>query len=92
MLGFDIVQVARAGFRPPLRRARLARYSAFVERLGAFCWPACGNVYLVVGKKRVEAVTPLRVSWRQRRRLLAGGVIEPSTRQAVPRRPSRALA
>ena len=83
LLGFDIVQVRRAGFRPPMHRERLNRHTAFMERLGAFCCPALGNVYLIVAKKRVEGVTPLRVSWRQRRRVLAGGVVEPSTRTNV---------
>ncbi|MEX2482630.1 MAG: methyltransferase domain-containing protein [Gammaproteobacteria bacterium] len=80
LLGFDIVQVARAGFRPPSRSELFNRATAFLERLGAFCCPALGNLYLVVGKKRVEGITPLRVSWRQRRRVLAGGMVEPSTR------------
>ncbi len=80
LLGFDIVALERAGFRPPMRSQRLNRASAFLERLGAYLWPALGNLYVVVGKKRVEGVTPLRASWRQRRRLLAGGMVEPSTR------------
>ncbi|MCB1747493.1 MAG: methyltransferase domain-containing protein [Gammaproteobacteria bacterium] len=80
LLGFDIVLVRHAGFRPPMRSQRLERLTAFSERLGAYCCPPLGGVYLVVGKKRVEGVTPLRVSWRQRRRVLAGGMVEPSTR------------
>ncbi|MEQ8232722.1 MAG: methyltransferase domain-containing protein [Gammaproteobacteria bacterium] len=80
LLGFDIVALEHAGFRPPLRNGRLNRTTAFLERVGARLWPALGNFYVLVGKKRVEGVTPLRVSWKQRRRLLAGGVVEPSTR------------
>jgi hypothetical protein len=80
LLGFDIVHVRHAGFRPPMRSPRLNRYTAFFERLGAYCCPPLGGVFVVVGKKRVEGVTPLRVSWRQRRRGLAGGMVEPSTR------------
>jgi SAM-dependent methyltransferase len=81
LLGFDIVHFARASFRPPLRRARFNQRLEFLENLGAFCWPVLGNVYLVVGKKRVEGVTPLKVGWRQRRRLVAGGMVEPTTRE-----------
>ncbi len=80
LLGFDIVQVARAGYRPPLARPRLNRRLAFLEKLGAYCWPALANVCVVVGKKRVEGVTPLKATWRQRRRVLAGSVAEPSAR------------
>lgn len=80
LLGFDIVEVVRAGYRPPLRHPRMNARLAFVEKLGAYCWPVFGNVYLIVGKKRVEGVTPLKTSWRQRRNLVAGGVAEPSAR------------
>ena len=82
LLGFDIVHFSRASFRPPMRRVGTNRRIEFIENLGAFCWPVLGNIYLVVGKKRVEGVTPLKVSWRQRRRLVSGGVVEPTTRTA----------
>ena len=50
------------------------------RRLVAFLGGTVGNFYVVVGRKRVEGVTPLRVTWRQRRHVLAGGVVEPSAR------------
>jgi len=81
VLGFDIISVTRAGYRPPLERPALNRRLEFLEKLGAYCWPILGNAYVVVAKKRVEGVTPLKASWRQRRRVLAGGMAEPSTRQ-----------
>lgn len=80
LLGFDILRIERAAYRPPLRSAAFNRRLEFMDRLGAFCWPWFGNVFLIVARKRVEGMTPLKASWRQRRRLLAGGVIEPSTR------------
>ena len=89
VLGFDIVLVARAGYRPPLSHKGMNRRLEFLEKLGAFCWPALGNVYLVVGKKRVEGITPLKASWRQRRRSLSGSVAEPSARHGVSRRSDR---
>ncbi len=85
LLGFDIVHFARAGYRPALRHAGLNRRLEFIERLGAYCWPIFGNVYLVVGKKRVEGITPLKASWRQRRSLVAGSVAEPSARGCAGR-------
>ncbi|MGR8919958.1 MAG: class I SAM-dependent methyltransferase, partial [Gammaproteobacteria bacterium] len=81
LLGFDIVTQQRAGFRPPWRRAAASARLAFLEKFGAFCWPVLGNVVMIVGKKRVEGVTPLKASWRQRRSVLAGSVAEPSARQ-----------
>ncbi len=84
LLGFDILHVERDSYRPPAGRARINRNLEFMERFGALCWPPLGNVYLIVARKRVEGLTPLRASWRQRRRLVAGSVIEPSTRAGVP--------
>ncbi len=84
LLGFDILQVARAGFRPPTRRSGVNRRLEFLERLGAFCWPWLGNTYLLVGRKRVEGVRPLKANWKQRRRVVAGGVVEPTIRVTTP--------
>jgi SAM-dependent methyltransferase len=83
LLGFDIIALKCAGYRPPLRNQKLNARLEFLERLGAYCWPRFGNIYVVVGKKRVEGVTPLKVSWRQRRRILAGSVAEPSARHSA---------
>jgi len=80
ILGFDIVNFSRASFLPPLRRAGLNRRLQFIENLGSSCWPYFGNVYLLVGKKRVEGITPLKVGWRQRRRVVSNGVAEPTAR------------
>ena len=80
LLGFDVLHVERGSYRPPSRSARLNQHLEFMERLGAFCWPLFGNIYVIVARKRVEGLTPLRASWRQRRRLVAASVIEPTTR------------
>jgi SAM-dependent methyltransferase len=83
LLGFDIIHLSRASFRPPTRRITVNKRLEFLERLGAFCWPWFGNTYLLVGRKRVEGVTPLKASWQQRRRVAqAGSIAEPSTRES----------
>ena len=81
LLGFDIERALKVGFRPPINRPGVNRRFEFMEQLGAFCWPFFGNVSVLVAKKRVTSVTPLKTSWETRRRVLAGGgVAEPSTR------------
>ncbi len=80
LLGFDVLHVARGAYRPPLRSPRVNTRLEFMERLGAYAWPGLGSVYIIVARKRVEGLTPLKASWRQRRRLVASGVAEPSTR------------
>jgi len=55
-----------------------------VERLGQHFWPALGNVYFVLARKRVLAIRPIRARWAKQRRLPAAGVIEPTTSEAWP--------
>ncbi len=80
LLGFEIEFLKKTSFRPPLGRRSITMKLRFLELLGSACWRFFGNVYVVVGKKRVAAVTPLKASWQTRRRLVAGGVAEPTTR------------
>ena len=80
LLGFDIESAAKVGFRPPIQNPRVNRRLEFLEQLGAFCWPFLGNVSVLVAKKRVASVTPLKASWETRRRMVAGGVVEPTAR------------
>lgn len=80
LLGFKIEFLKKTSFRPPLGRRSIKIKLRFMELLGSACWRFFGNVYVVVGKKRVAAVTPLKASWQTRRRMVAGGVAEPTTR------------
>jgi SAM-dependent methyltransferase len=61
-LGFEVEHPRGLYFRPPL--ADGVRRYAFLDRLGARCWPYCGGAYLIVAKKRVVALTPIVPSWR----------------------------
>jgi SAM-dependent methyltransferase len=80
LLGFEIEFLKKTSFRPPLRRESITGKLRFMELLGTVCWPFFGNVYVVLAKKRVAAVTPLKASWQTRRRMMAGKVAEPTTR------------
>ncbi len=80
LLGFDIENATKVGFRPPLQRTAFSRKLEFLEYLGAFCWPFFGNVSVLLAKKHVASVTPLKASWETRRRMVAGGVVEPTAR------------
>jgi SAM-dependent methyltransferase len=81
LLGFDVEAQEMLVFRPPWPRAALRRGAPAMDALGARFWPLLGGVYVVRGVKRVSTLTPLRPSWAQRRALLAGGAVEPTTRE-----------
>ncbi len=82
VLGFDIESGYSVCFRPPFGGERLQRRLAFMERLGAYCWPGLGAAWCVVGRKRLMPMTPTRARWKMRRSLIAAGLAEPSTRVA----------
>ncbi len=80
LLGFDIVSTFFVFYRPPFRHAGLLTRLAFLEKLGAYCWRYLGGAYILVGKKRLLTLTPVKTQWRARRSMIAAGMAEPSTR------------
>lgn len=75
VLGFEVVQVRHYLYRPPLYGTALVR-SAFLDRLR---WRLTAGAYLLVARKRVFGVTPLRLQRAVRQRTFAGA-IKPTTR------------
>ncbi len=80
LLDFEIVEVKRFFYRPPLKNSRLLQRLGFVEKLGKYCWPYFSGAYLIVAKKRLIPLSPAKSRWRAKRRMIASGVAEPSAR------------
>ena len=77
LLDFEVLRSEKFVFLPPLRGERLRRRLAFMETVGRRLWPGCGAVYLILARKRVAPVTPVKMRWRQKRQpLAAAGVAE----------------
>lgn len=76
VLGFEIVDVRHLVFRPPWRSRVMLVRSTFLDRL---CWRLTAGAYLIVAKKRVFSMTPLRRR-RARRQPAFSGVAKPTTR------------
>lgn len=57
VLGFETVMLRHYLFRPPFKRALLVR-SAFLDR---WRWRMSASAYMLVARKRVFAMTPLRL-------------------------------
>ena len=86
LLGFEIERVVRASFRPPLHSARWHTRLEFMEGMGGHFWPLLSNVYVLVARKRVEAIIPIRATWARRRRVAAGSMVKPTARANAPDR------
>lgn len=70
LLGFEVVTTRYCFFRPPLQRQAVMTRLAWLERLGGRWWPYLGGVYIIVARKEVVAMTPIRPRWRPRRSLM----------------------
>jgi len=81
LLGFDTVLLHHMYYRPPLRHPGLLERLVFLERWGRRWWPILGGGYLLVAKKRVATLTPIRPRWRPRRALVATGLAGPTVRK-----------
>ncbi|MBI5462392.1 MAG: methyltransferase domain-containing protein [Gammaproteobacteria bacterium] len=80
LLGFDTVSCRPVFFHPPSQRLAFWPPMQMFDRLAARSWPVPAAAYQLIARKRVVGMTPLRPRWRPRRSLLAGGLIEPSSR------------
>ena len=76
VLGFDIVCERQLLFRPPWRSRLMLVRSAFLDRLAL---RATAGAYMIVARKRVFSMTPLRLR-RERLQPSFSGVAKPTTR------------
>lgn len=81
LLGFDTVLVRHYFFRPPLQNDGIMRRLSFLERAGGRFWPLFGGGYLLVAKKRVATLTPIKPRWRSSRSIVTVGTVEPTARR-----------
>ncbi|GAB4357330.1 MAG: methyltransferase domain-containing protein [Gammaproteobacteria bacterium] len=79
LLGFDIAHEAGLFYRPPLPYEGLMNRLMFLEKLGRRFWPLLGGGYVILARKRVTTVTPIRLPWKRRARVVPG-LVEPTTR------------
>lgn len=80
LLGFKVELTRHIFYRPPFNSPVLLKRLGVMERLGARWWPPLSAAYLLVARKRVLPLTPIRPRWRARRGLVPGGLVEPTTR------------
>ncbi|MDZ7753078.1 MAG: methyltransferase domain-containing protein [Gammaproteobacteria bacterium] len=83
LLGFDVIVTDSCFYRPPLSQPALMDRLRFLDGVGRRLWGMGGGIYVMVARKRVVAVTPLKPRWRPERRLLPSGLGAPTTRRAA---------
>ena len=85
LLDFELVRIERFFYRPPLMNMTLFGKLSFLEKLGKYCWSVFGGVYIIVVRKRVVPLTPVKLIWHKRRRMIESGIAEPTTRNVKDR-------
>lgn len=70
LLGFDVVEVRYTGFVPPVGHSGIVSRLAFLDRIGIRWWRKLGGAYVLLARKRVATLTPIRPRWSARRRLV----------------------
>jgi SAM-dependent methyltransferase len=78
LLGFEIVDAKRYLYTLPWGSAAPSTERLF-ETVGEHALPMMAGAYLLKARKRVYAVTPVRVRWSKRSRVVTG-LIEPARR------------
>ncbi len=76
LLGFDTVLTRYLFPHPPWAYGLGRDRRGILRRLHRDRWPWLAASYLLVAKKRVATLTPVKPRWRPRRAILAGSVIE----------------
>ena len=79
LLEYELMGGHMMYYRPPLHNDRIMDRLYFLDAVGDRWWPMMAAAYIVVAKKRVFGVTPLRA--RRRRK----SVIRPSLSEPVVR-------
>jgi SAM-dependent methyltransferase len=73
LLGFDVVHHQGYFHQPPIQNNNIIKKIRFFEKIGQRFWPNFGAGYVLVARKRVETLTPIRPRWRRQRQVVTGG-------------------
>jgi len=69
LLDLELTRGSMLYYRPPLHNEALMDRLYFLDTIGDRWWPMAAAVYLLVARKRVAGMIPLRPAWRARRTL-----------------------
>jgi SAM-dependent methyltransferase len=71
LLNFEVNEGAMLYYRPPLRSQVALDRLYVMDKIGNRWWPMAGAVYMLVARKRVAGMMPIRPRWRLQ--AIAGG-------------------
>ena len=78
LINYDVLSCKRFLYRPYAYRLGLFKRLAFLESFFRLLFPFSGAVYVIVAKKKVFGVTPLRSRWKKMPGVIKNGVVNPT--------------
>lgn len=78
LLGFDVIKVSSYCFLPPIAHPSILKYFGWLEKVGKRCWPFWGSGHVVLARKRIITLTPIKPAFQTKRKVLIADVIEPA--------------
>ena len=81
LLGFEIMETRYYFYRPPVQQEGLLARLQFLERIGKRYFSLLGGGYVLVARKRVATLTPIRPRWRSRRKMASPELVKPMSNQ-----------
>jgi SAM-dependent methyltransferase len=75
LMNFECIQGKITAYVPPFASEKMIRRLAFLDRAGDRWWPLQGGLYCLVVKKRIPAMTPIRLASRWRAVPAAGKLV-----------------
>jgi len=86
LLGYETQTTHQLFHRPPVKNQKIMQRLFFLEQLGNKMFPKISAVYVVVVKKQVLGMTPLRPRWNTSKEFIRG-LAEPAAKVIHPRVP-----
>ena len=81
LLGFEVIATRYYFFRPPFQHETILGKLRFLERVGQRLWPIFGGGYVMLARKHVSTLTPIRPRWKSSRKLATPGLVEPMSQR-----------
>ena len=79
LLGFEYLETKYFFYRPPLQHKSILNKLFIFEKITSKVTPWFGGAYILVARKKVSTLTPIRPRWRTRQKIRAG-LVEPISR------------
>jgi len=72
LLGFKVLGTQYHFYRLPVNHSGMLTRFRFMERWSRKIWPIPGGVYIIVARKQVSTMTPIKPRWRPARNIVTG--------------------